>query len=56
MRNEKTNEIYFPRYEDETDRKDENKPVGEDFYPLSDVPEIQQVIYIAGRRKFQSVI
>jgi len=30
------------RYESEADRKSENKPVGQAFYPLSDVPEIQQ--------------
>ena len=30
-------------YEDEELRKELNKPVGKDFYPLSDVPEIQEV-------------
>ena len=35
--------VLLVRYEDEEERKEENKPVGEQFYPLSDVPEIQKV-------------
>ena len=36
-------EEHIVLYEDEELRKELNKPVGKDFYPLSDVPEIQEV-------------
>ena len=36
-------EEHVTLYEDEELRKELNKPVRKDFYPLSDVPEIQEV-------------